>query len=166
MSQSEKADGQFEDGEIQGVVIRTLRQFEDARGWLTELYREDEVDPAYHPVMAYISSTRPDITRGPHEHVAQADLFAFVGPSNFRLYLWDNREAISTYRRRMIVDVGESNPATVLIPPGVVHAYKNIGDVDGWVINCANRLYCGEGRQEAADEIRHERDPETIYRVE
>ena len=166
MSQSEKSGWQFEDGEILGVQVKHLRHFRDDRGWLAEIYREDEIAAQYRPVMAYISSTRPGIKRGPHEHVAQADLFGFIGPSDFALYLWDNRSASETYRRRMIVEVGETNPATVLIPPGVVHAYKNIGGVDGWVINCANRLYRGEGRQEAVDEIRHEDDPETIYRVD
>ena len=166
MSQSEMSGSEFEDGEIHGVAIRILRHLRDDRGWLAELYREDEIEAHYHPVMAYISSTRPGIKRGPHEHVAQADLFGFLGPSNFALYLWDNREASGTYRRRMIVEVGESNPAMVLIPPGVVHAYKNIGDVDGWVINCANQLYRGQGRQEPVDEIRHEADPGTIYRVD
>ena len=166
MGQSEMSGSQFEDGEILGVSIRNLRLFGDDRGWLAELYRQDEVEPGYRPVMAYISSTRPGITRGPHEHVTQADLFGFLGPSNFALYLWDNRAASRTYRRRTVVQVGEANPASVLIPPGVVHAYRNIGDVDGWVINCANQLYRGPGRQEPIDEIRHEDDPETIYRMD
>jgi len=34
------------------------------------------------------------------------------------------------------------------------------------VINCPNRLYMGEDKREPIDEIRHEDDPETIYRME
>ena len=34
--------------------------------------------------------------------------------------------------------------------------YQNIGDADGIVINCPNRLYSGAGRKEEVDEIRHE----------
>ena len=116
--------------------------------------------------MAYISSTVPGITRGPHEHVDQADLFCFLGPSDFKLRLWDNRRESESFNNVMTVVVGESNPKWVLIPAGVVHAYKNVGGVDGMVINCPNRLYMGEGKGKKIDEIRHEDDPETIYRME
>ena len=55
---------------------------------------------------------------------------------------------------------------SVLIPKGVVHAYRNTGAVDGIVFNCPNRLYMGEGKKTPIDEIRHEDDPDTIYRME
>ena len=45
----------FKAGEIDGVVIRDLRQFTDSRGWLAELFRHDELDPEFYPVMAYTS---------------------------------------------------------------------------------------------------------------
>ena len=61
--------------------------------------------------------------------------------------------------------VGEDNPAVVLVPKGVVHAYQNVGAVDGIVINCPNRLYAGEGRKQTVDEIRHEVDSETRFRM-
>ena len=59
--------------------------------------------------------------------------------------------------------VGQDNPASVLIPAGVVHAYQNVGEVDGIVINCPNRLYRGTGRKEEVDEIRHENDGDTPF---
>jgi dTDP-4-dehydrorhamnose 3,5-epimerase len=62
--------------------------------------------------------------------------------------------------------VGEDNPASVLVPLGVIHAYQNIGSSDGIVINCPNRLYMGSGKREAIDEIRHEDDPKTIFRMD
>jgi dTDP-4-dehydrorhamnose 3,5-epimerase len=34
------------------------------------------------------------------------------------------------------------------------------------VINCPNRLFMGEGKKEEIDEIRHEDDPDTIYRID
>ncbi|MFO0948119.1 MAG: dTDP-4-dehydrorhamnose 3,5-epimerase family protein [Planctomycetota bacterium] len=146
----------FADGPIEGVVIRPLKRFTDHRGWLTEVYRNDEVDEPFRPVMMYISETKPGVARGPHEHVDQADTFGFIGPSDFRLYLWDWREKSPTYKNRIKVVVGESNPAAVIIPAGVVHAYKNVGPGAGWVLNCPNRLYKGEGKKEPVDEIRHE----------
>jgi dTDP-4-dehydrorhamnose 3,5-epimerase len=156
----------FKPGDIDGVVIRDLRRFNDSRGWLAELFRHDELDPEFYPVMAYTSSTNPGVTRGPHEHVDQADLFCFLGPSNFKLRLWDNRAASETYNNVFTVVVGEDNPKSVLIPKGVVHAYRNVGALSGIVFNCPNRLYMGLGKKDEIDEIRHEDDPQTIYRME
>jgi dTDP-4-dehydrorhamnose 3,5-epimerase len=156
----------FKPGDIDGVVIRDLRRFNDSRGWLAELFRHDELDPEFYPVMAYTSSTNPGVTRGPHEHVDQADMFCFLGPSNFKLRLWDNRVASATYNNVVTVVVGEDNPKSVLIPRGVVHAYQNVGSESGIVLNFPNRLYMGVGKKDEIDEIRHEDDPQTIYRME
>lgn len=156
----------FKSGPINGVVIRELRKFKDSRGWLAELFRHDELASEFYPAMAYTSLTNPGVTRGPHEHVDQADLFCFMGPSNFELRLWDNRPESETFNSLVILDVGEDNPKSVLVPKGVVHAYRNTGTVHGIVLNCPNRLYMGEGKKEPIDEIRHEEDPDTIYRMD
>ena len=156
----------FRDGEINGVVVRKLVRNLDSRGWLTELFRSDELDAEFLPAMSYISSTNPGVCRGPHEHRDQADYFCFIGPSDFKLRLWDNRRDSETFLCRSTLIVGQDNPATVLIPAGVVHAYQNVGEVDGIVINCPNRLYRGAGRKEEVDEIRHENDADTVYRMD
>jgi dTDP-4-dehydrorhamnose 3,5-epimerase len=106
--------------------------------------------------MTYVSQTLPGVTRGPHEHQDQTDGFAFIGPSDFRLFLWDIRPHSATRGQRTVVVVGASNPMAVWIPPGVVHAYRNIGDVPGLVFNGPNRLYAGWAKREPVDEIRHE----------
>jgi dTDP-4-dehydrorhamnose 3,5-epimerase len=156
----------FRSGEIKDVVVRDLRKFNDQRGWLVELFRHDEIGAEFFPAMAYLSSTNPGVTRGPHEHVDQADLFCFLGPSNFKFRLWDNRRDSETFRNMMTLIAGADDPKVVIVPRGVVHAYQNVGDVEGIVINCPNRLYRGEGRREQADEIRYEDDPHTIFRLE
>ncbi len=155
----------FKPGNIQGVVVKSLQKFQDSRGWLGELFRHDELSSAFFPVMAYISITHPGITRGPHEHVDQADFFCFVGPSNFKVRMWDNRESSDTFNRMITLVVGEYAPSSVLIPAGVVHAYQNVGTVDGLVINCPNRLYRGENKSYGVDEIRHEDDPNTVFQM-
>jgi len=66
----------------------------------------------------------------------------------------------------MTLVVGADNPKAVIVPKGVVHAYQNVGDGDGIVINCPNRLYAGEERREPVDEIRHEDDADTIFRMD
>ena len=164
--QPEQPAKEFVSGAIRDVLVRDLRKYVDERGWLSELFRYDELEEEFYPTMAYISSTLPGVTRGPHEHKDQADLFCFLGPSNFMIRLWDNRAESETYRHIMTLVAGEDDPKTVLIPKGVVHAYRNIGPVPGIVINCPNRLYMGRGKREEIDEIRHEDDPHTIFRMD
>ena len=151
---------------IDDVIIKPLRQYADDRGWLIELYREDELSEAVHPVMAYISQTLPGIVRGPHEHYDQTDYFAFVGPSDFELTLWDARAASPTFGAKTQNVYGASNPCAITIPPGVVHAYKNVGNQPGWVFNGPNRLYAGQGKTKPVDEIRHELDPNSPYQLD
>ncbi len=163
--QTAKEETKFTRGKIQDVVVYPLKKFVDERGWLCELFRHDEIAEEFYPAMAYISVTEPNTQRGPHEHVEQADLFCFLGASNFKLRLWDNRENSPTFRSVMTLFVGADNPQAIIVPIGVVHAYKNVGSEKGMVINCPNRLYMGAGKLEKIDEIRHEDDPDTIFTI-
>jgi dTDP-4-dehydrorhamnose 3,5-epimerase len=53
----------------------------------------------------------------------------------------------------------------VVVPPGIVHAYRNSGDHEGMVFNFPDRLYAGWGRKEKVDEVRHEDDPGSPFQV-
>lgn len=156
----------FKKGPIEGVTATPLRKFIDERGWLVETFRHDELAREFHPVMGYTSLTLPGIVRGPHEHEAQSDLFLFFGPGNFKIWLWDNRRDSKTYWNRMVMCGGGDYPLQVLVPPGVVHAYKNISHDAAIVHNFPNQLFMGEGRKAPIDEIRHEADPKSPFRVD
>lgn len=156
---------EYRDGPIEGILWKPLSKFTDRRGWLVELFRHDELPAEYHPTMCYISMTEPGIARGPHEHEDQADYFCFIGPSDFKVYLWDARPASKTYGNREIRVVGESAASGLVVPAGVVHAYKNVGDKQGIVFNAPNRLYKGWGKKDPVDEIRHEDDRESPFQL-
>jgi dTDP-4-dehydrorhamnose 3,5-epimerase len=128
-----------------GVVLRPLARFEDSRGWLSEL-----------------SVTKPGVARGPHEHVAQTDGFAFISGS-YELYLWENRPGQPG--QSLVIPVGEANPVLITVPPGVVHAYRNVGAADAFVLNFPDKLYAGWGKKEPVDEIRHESDPNSPFKL-
>jgi len=157
---------QFRDGPIDGVIWKPLKKFHDSRGWLCELFRHDDVPAEFHPVMGYISMTEIGVARGPHEHVDQADFFCFLGPSNFKVYLWDSRAKSGTSGNKEVKIVGIDQPMALIVPAGVVHAYKNVGNEAGLVFNCPNRLYKGWGRQDPVDEIRHEEDSSSNYKLD
>ena len=139
--------------ELEGVVIRTISRYTDSRGWLMELYRDDELPPGFEPTMGYVSLTHPGVARGPHEHLHQSDGFCFLN-GKYELGLWENRPGREAHHEMHIV--GEENPVFVVVPPGVVHAYRNVGESDAWVMNFPDKLYAGQGKKEPVDEIRHE----------
>jgi dTDP-4-dehydrorhamnose 3,5-epimerase len=147
---------------IEGVVIIPLKKYQDQRGWLVELFRNDELPERFRPAMSYLSVTHPGIARGPHEHEYQCDAFAFID-GEYELYLWENREGREDIAE--VHKVGRDNPVTVLVPPGVVHAYRNVGDQDAFVLNFPDTLYAGWGKKEPVDEIRHENDPDSKFKL-
>jgi len=146
---------------FEGVVIKELNVFNDQRGWLSEIFRDDETD--FRPAMSYISMTKPGIARGPHEHLEQSDYFCFLG--HFRLYLWDNRKVSKTFMEKMVFDT-KGKPFVAIVPPGVVHAYVNAGTEDAFVINLPDRLFKGKGKALPVDEVRYENDPVSPYRID
>ena len=149
---------------INGVVIKPLRAFEDSRGSLIEIHRRDE--DGLEVLMGYISHTRFGCSRGPHEHRHQTDLFVFAGPGDFVTCLWDNRKESETYGQKIRLIVGESNMVSMIVPPGVIHGYKSISPAGSVSINLPDKLYRGEGRTEEVDEIRYENLPDCEYKIE
>lgn len=150
--------------EINGVVVKKLTKYSDDRGFLMEIFRKDE--DIFIPAMSYISHTKFGVSRGPHEHKDQADFFCFTGPGDFDLYLWDNRKDSSTYKEKIVLRVGESSPCSVIVPAGVVHGYKAISEEGSFSINLPDKLFMGKDKTEEIDEIRHENDENSEFKIE
>ena len=113
--------------EIDGVLIGRNARHSDSRGWLTELFRSDELPDRFNVAMGYMSLTKPGEIRGPHEHKKQSDCLVFPGIGMFELSLWDNRTGSPSFGRHSTVKTNDTEALIVIIPPGVVHGYKNIG---------------------------------------
>lgn len=143
---------------FRGSHIKFLERHDDDRGWLLEMYRSDEIPNQEFrlPEMGYVSMTKPGVARGPHEHTHQSDLFVFIGPSVFEISLWDRRKAESTYGQKQVFFSSPEHPFWLIVPPGIVHSYKNVGTEPGLVYNFPNALYRGRGKREPVDEIRYE----------
>lgn len=152
--------------EIPEVQVLDLEEFVDDRGSLSELWRRDELRyqfAVYKPAMAYLSWTSPGQSRGPHEHKEQADLFVFAGPGSFILHLWSGQTRLVLYVGDP--ELSDCRRRAVLVPPGVVHAYECVSAEPGLVINLPDRLYRGAGKKGEVDEIRHEDDPDSPYKI-
>jgi dTDP-4-dehydrorhamnose 3,5-epimerase len=127
---------------IPGVIVKPLKRYTDARGWLIELFRDDELPDGFEPTMGYLSLTHPGVARGPHEHREQSDGFAFLS-GTFEITLWENRAGQE--RVKQVLIAGEADPIFLVVPPE-----------DATVLNFPDRLYAGWGKKETVDEIRHE----------
>jgi dTDP-4-dehydrorhamnose 3,5-epimerase len=156
---------------IKGVISELLKQFNDPRGHLVQLFRTDEITAMRRnngpriefPPMAYLSVTEPGVARGPHEHLAQTDIFIFCR-AEFEVFLWDARKGSETYWRRQKILTNAHAYHRVIVPPGVVHAYRALGK-QGTVVNCPDKLYAGWDQQAPVDEIRHETNPDSPFRL-
>lgn len=163
------ADRPFKDGVIRGIQLETLKVGEDDRGHLVELFRRDETRRMRRPgqprledvPMAYASVTKAGVARGPHEHLNQTDIFIFMR-SEFVVFLWDNRPKSPTFwiRQKLVTSAQEYN--RLLVPPGVVHAYKAVHE--GLVVNCPDQLFAGWDKEKPVDEIRHENDDPAVFK--
>ena len=116
----------FKRGNIEGVQVVKLVKFVDERGFLIETFRKDMLPQKIQPQMSYVSYTEPGVSRGPHEHRHQTDVFAFIGPGNFKVVLLANKRKSATFGNPMTCFAGADNPLLMVVPPGVVHGYRNI----------------------------------------
>ena len=148
---------------LPGVRVEALPVFKDARGSLHELFRVDEIPAGFQPLMACSSWSHPGVTRGPHQHVGQDDYFTFAGPSDFTVYLWDDRPGAASAAQGWLIHTGERAPTRIHVPRGVVHAYRNVGNAFGLVVTVTSLLFKGENRRDPIDEIRHELNPHSPY---
>jgi dTDP-4-dehydrorhamnose 3,5-epimerase len=149
---------------LPGVRVEALPVFFDERGSLHELFRTDEIPAGFKPLMACSSWSHAGVTRGPHQHVGQDDYFTFAGPSDFRVYLWDDRPGAAGAAKGWFINTGAQAPAHIHVPRGVVHAYRNVGKISGLVVTVTSLLFKGEGRRDPVDEIRHELNANSPYR--
>jgi dTDP-4-dehydrorhamnose 3,5-epimerase len=144
---------------IPGVSIRVVDCYKDIRGEVAEIWREDTPDcdgDQCSPVMAYFSLTYPDVRRGPHEHMHQTDRFFFMDGSDIELHLWDNRLSTETEKITSHEIIRLEDYCKVIIPPRVVHGYRNRGKLASALFNFPDKLYRGVGKAEEVDEVRWE----------
>lgn len=161
---------------IPDVRCFRLERHSDRRGSTLELFRVDDwqelkvcgfADNFSNLQMGYMSLTRHGVSRGPHEHKFQTDRFIFAGPGVFDIHLWDNRSGVKfPLETHLKLCAGLVNPLLIIVPPGVVHGYKNIGGELGLAINFPDQLYKGVDRKLEVDEIRWELDKDNPFKMQ
>jgi dTDP-4-dehydrorhamnose 3,5-epimerase len=128
---------------ISGVALQRFDFWPDDRGYFLEIMRAGQglahgFDPAGVQVSAALSY--PGTIKAFHYHRHQTDLWV---PSSgmFQVVLVDLRPESRTYGVKNTLYLGALRPWQVLIPPGVGHGYKVIGNTPGMLIYVTNRFY-------------------------
>jgi dTDP-4-dehydrorhamnose 3,5-epimerase len=107
-----------------GVEVVELRRFDDERGWLVEVYRDDWL-PQPRPVQWMVVACGPSALRGMHVHPRQDDYLALAGGSVW-LGLYDVRRNSPTADTGAMLELGTAFPCAVTIPRGVAHAFLSV----------------------------------------
>ena len=155
---------------LDGPILIQPRVIGDERGFFCETYRREvyaELGIPEEMVQDNHSRSSYGIVRGMHFQIGRgaAKLVRCTRGAIVDVMV-DLRKGSPTYGAKEVREVGEGAPYALIVPPGIVHAYRNVGDKDGLVFNAANRLYAGWLKQDEVDEIRHENHPDSPYRLE
>lgn len=110
---------------IEGVISKKLVRHSDDRGFFMEILRDDD-ELLKRFGQASLSKSYPGVIKAFHYHERQDDLWFFpVG--NAQVVIHDLREESPTKGETNVFYLGEDNPGLLLIPKGVAHGYRVLG---------------------------------------
>jgi dTDP-4-dehydrorhamnose 3,5-epimerase len=128
---------------IAGVKVAPYQLWPDDRGYFLEVIRmkqglAQEFIAETTQVSAALSY--PGTIKAFHYHRRQTDLWVPMS-GMFQVALVDFRENSPTYGVKNTMYLGALRTWQLLIPPGVGHGYKVIGENPGVLVYVTNRLY-------------------------
>lgn len=131
------------EGLIEGVKIEAFDVWPDDRGYFLEVARLGQGLPAaFPPATTQVSAalSYPGTKKAFHFHQHQTDLWVPMS-GIFQVALVDLRPDSKTFGQKNTMYVGALKPWQILIPPGVGHGYKVIGEQPGVLVYVTDRLY-------------------------
>ena len=137
-------------GLIAGVVIEPQVVWPDDRGYFFEVGRIGQGLIANFPAeTTQISATvtYPGAIKAFHYHAHQTDCWV-PSAGMLQVALVDLRERSDTFGAKNTFYIGNLRPWVIVVPPGVAHGYKVIGNDPAGLIYVTNRWYdlADEGR--------------------
>lgn len=125
---------------IEGVKVKKLVKHCDDRGFFAELVRDDEPELLSRFGQASCSMSYPGVIKAFHYHEKQDDLWFFPS-GNAQVVLYDLREGSSTKGETEVYYMGEENPIILLIPKGVAHGYRVLGQKPATILYFTTESY-------------------------
>jgi dTDP-4-dehydrorhamnose 3,5-epimerase-like enzyme len=123
------------------ALLQPVKTHRDARGALFEPLSDDELAGQKN---VHVVLTQPNEVRGNHVHRTATETTSVVGPCLIRL-----KE--SGQIRDIEVAAGEI--CRLVIPPGVVHAYRNTGTGVMVLVSFSTNLHDPNGSDTAREQI-------------
>jgi len=128
---------------IAGVRVQPFPIFPDDRGYFLEVQRMGRgLIAGYPPETTQIAAALnfPGTIKAFHFHLHQTDCWT-VAKGMLQVALADLRIGSPTFGKRNTLYVGALRPWHVLIPPGVAHGYKVIGDGEALLVYMTDQFY-------------------------
>lgn len=124
---------------IDGVIVKTLKVIPDERGWLMEMLRaDDHFFQGFGQV--YLTAVYPGVVKGWHYHHLQTDHFVCVR-GMAKVVLYDRRDGSPTRGEVNEFFLGDRRQILLVIPPGVLHGMKGIGEETALIVNIPTHTY-------------------------
>jgi dTDP-4-dehydrorhamnose 3,5-epimerase len=124
---------------INGVIIKPLKQIVDERGKIMHMMRcDDDVFQQFGEI--YFSQVNPQIIKGWHLHTEMTLNYAVVYGA-IKLVLYDDRKESPTYKMLQEIFLSEANYNLVRVPALVWNGFKGIGTTPSIVANCATTAH-------------------------
>ncbi|HWQ53040.1 MAG TPA: dTDP-4-dehydrorhamnose 3,5-epimerase family protein [Bryobacteraceae bacterium] len=128
---------------IDGVRIEAADLWPDDRGYFLEVHRMGRGLAARFPAAETQVSAAlnyPGSIKAFHYHLRQHDCWT-PAMGMMQVALADLRAGSPTFGKRNTLYVGQLRPWRILIPPGVAHGYKVIGQSPAMLIYITDRFY-------------------------
>jgi dTDP-4-dehydrorhamnose 3,5-epimerase len=128
---------------IEGVRVQAFPVYPDDRGFFLEVQRIGHgLAAAFPPERTQVSAAMNyrGAIKAFHFHLHQTDCWTPV-TGLFQVVLCDLRSGSRTFGLRNTLYVGPMRPWQVLIPPGVAHGYKIIGNQDALLVYMTDQFY-------------------------
>jgi dTDP-4-dehydrorhamnose 3,5-epimerase len=128
---------------IAGVAVAPLAVHPDDRGYFLEVQRLGQgLARAFPSESSQVSAalSYAGTIKAFHFHLRQTDCWT-PAKGLFQVALVDLRAASPTFGKRNTMYVGPLRPWQILIPPGVGHGYKIIGEENAMLIYMTDRFY-------------------------
>jgi dTDP-4-dehydrorhamnose 3,5-epimerase len=131
---------------IDGVKVKQLVRHCDDRGYFSEILRDDE-DIIDYFGQASLSVSYPGVIKAFHYHEEQDDIWFFPS-GNAQVVLYDLRNNTQTNGETNVFYMGEDQPILLVIPKGVAHGYRVLGNKPATIIYFTTKSYNKEDPDE------------------
>jgi dTDP-4-dehydrorhamnose 3,5-epimerase len=128
---------------ISGVEITPFPLWPDDRGYFLEVARFGQgLVAGFDPAQTQLSAawSYPATIKAFHYHLWQTDYWV-PAKGMFQVALVDLRKDSPTFGLRNTLYIGSLRPWQLLVPPGIGHGYKVIGEEPGMLVYVTNRHY-------------------------